>query len=90
MSLYKKLECKLFDYKCEYPRYDQLQIQCLSISNMPIQPPKRRSERLSRRKFTVIKKAQELAQFYDADVALIIHTRKDSRYYTYNSTGLKS
>jgi hypothetical protein len=57
---------------------------------MPIQPPKRRSEILSRRKFTVIKKAQELAQFYDADVALIIHTRKDSRYYTYNSTGLKS
>jgi hypothetical protein len=60
------------------------------LQNMPVQTPKRRSERLSRRKFMVMKKARELAQFCDADVTLIIRTHKDCRYYTYNSTGLKA
>jgi hypothetical protein len=42
---------------------------------MAIKLPKRRSERLSRRKSTLINKAHELVEFYDIDVALIIRNR---------------
>lgn len=42
---------------------------------MAIKPPKRRSERLSKWKSTLINKAYELAEFYDVDVALIIYNR---------------
>ena len=38
----------------------------------------------------VMKKAHELVQLCNTDVALIIHTYKDGHYYTYNSTSLKS
>jgi hypothetical protein len=57
---------------------------------MAISPPKRRSERLNRRKSTLINKAHELAEFCEADVALIIRSRKSDRYFTYNSLDLKS
>jgi hypothetical protein len=53
-------------------------------------PPKRRSERLSRRKTTLINKAHELAEFCEVDVALIIRSRKSGQYFTYNSLDLES
>jgi hypothetical protein len=53
-------------------------------------PPKRRSERLNRRKLTLINKAHELAEFCEVDVALIIRSRKSGRYFTYNSLDLES
>ncbi|PVH71044.1 hypothetical protein DL98DRAFT_435928, partial [Cadophora sp. DSE1049] len=52
--------------------------------------PKRRSERLSRRKATLINKAYELAEFCDINVALIIRNRQTGRYFTYNSVDLAS
>jgi hypothetical protein len=58
---------------------------------MAVNPPsKRRSERLNRRKLTLINKAHELAEFYDVDVALTIRNRKTGRYFTYNSIDLES
>ncbi|PMD52701.1 uncharacterized protein K444DRAFT_481320, partial [Hyaloscypha bicolor E] len=51
---------------------------------------KRRSERLSRRKSTLINKAHELAEFCDVDIALIIRNRQTGRYFTYNSVDLES
>jgi hypothetical protein len=42
---------------------------------MAIKPPKRRSERLSRQKSTLINKAYELAEFCDINIALIIRNR---------------
>jgi hypothetical protein len=53
-------------------------------------PPKQRSERLSRRKTTLINKAHELAEFCEVDVALIIRSRKSGQYFTYNSLDLES
>ena len=44
---------------------------------------KAETQQFSRRKLTVIKKADELARFCHADVALII--RRKGRYYTYQS-----
>jgi SRF-type transcription factor (DNA-binding and dimerisation domain) len=55
---------------------------------MAVKPPKRRSERLSRRQSTLINKAYELAEFCDVDVALIIRNRQTGRYFTYNSVDL--
>ncbi|KAH8751181.1 hypothetical protein BGZ57DRAFT_775096 [Hyaloscypha finlandica] len=52
---------------------------------MAIKLPKRRSERLSRRKSTLINKAHELVEFCDINVALIIRNRRTGRYFTYNS-----
>jgi hypothetical protein len=57
---------------------------------MAIIPPKRRSERLNRRKFTLINKADELIEFYEVDVILIIHNHKTGYYFTYNSINLES
>ncbi|TVY78280.1 hypothetical protein LSUE1_G009414 [Lachnellula suecica] len=57
---------------------------------MAVIPPKRRSERLNRRKFTLINKADELAEFCEVDIALIIRNRKTGRYFTYNSIDLES
>jgi len=57
---------------------------------MAVNQPKRRSERLHGRKFTLINKAHELAEFCDVDVALIICSRKSGRYFTYNSLDLES
>jgi hypothetical protein len=58
---------------------------------MAVNPtPKRRSERLNRRKTTLINKAHELAEFCEVDVALIIRSRKSGRYFTYNSLDLES
>ena len=57
---------------------------------MAVNQPKRRSERLNRRKFTLINKAHELTEFCDVDVALIIRSRKSGRYFTYNSLDLES
>lgn len=57
---------------------------------MAVKPPKRRSERLNRRKSTLINKAYELAEFCDVDVALIIRNHKTGHYITYNSVDLDS
>jgi hypothetical protein len=57
---------------------------------MAIKLPKRRSERLSRRKSTLINKAHELAEFCNINVALIIRNRQTSYYFTYNSINLAS
>ncbi|KAH9216675.1 hypothetical protein DL95DRAFT_254336, partial [Leptodontidium sp. 2 PMI_412] len=51
---------------------------------------KRRSERLSRRKSTLINKADELAELCDVDVALIIRNRQTSHYFPYSSIDLES
>ena len=57
---------------------------------MTVKSPKRRSERLSRRKSTLINKADELAELCDVDVALIIRNRQTGHYFTYNSIDLES
>jgi hypothetical protein len=57
---------------------------------MAVKPPKRRSERLSRRQSTLINKAHELAEFCDINVALTIRNRWTGRYLTYNSIDLES
>jgi hypothetical protein len=57
---------------------------------MAVIPLKRRSERLNRRKFTLINKADELAKFCKVNVTLIIRNCKTGRYFTYNSVDLES
>lgn len=49
---------------------------------------KRRSERLSRRRDTLMKKSHEMATFCDVDVALFIRIRKTGRLITYKSINL--
>ncbi|APA10379.1 hypothetical protein sscle_06g051490 [Sclerotinia sclerotiorum 1980 UF-70] len=55
-----------------------------------INKPKRRSERLNRRKMTLLNKAYEISKFCEVDVALILRIRKTGQYITYNSTDLQS
>jgi len=50
---------------------------------------KRQSERLSRRKDTLLKKSYKIAAFYNVDVALFIHIRKTGRLITYKSLDLE-
>jgi hypothetical protein len=57
---------------------------------MAIKAPKGRSERLSRRKFTLINKVHALAEFCDVDVALIICNRRTGLYTTYKSVDAES
>lgn len=57
---------------------------------MAVTPPKRKSERLNREKSTLIKKAHELVEFCDVDIALIIRNRRTGRYFTYNPIDLVS
>jgi len=52
--------------------------------------PKRRSERLGRRKETLLKKAYELAKFCEVDVSLTLRIRKTGRIITFSSLDLKS
>jgi hypothetical protein len=62
----------------EYLKYHvphSLNLQRMISYIMAVKSPKRRSERLSRRKSTLINKAHELAEFCDVDVALIIRNR---------------
>jgi hypothetical protein len=56
---------------------------------MPI-TPKRRSERLRRRKDSLLKKAYEIAEYCDVDVALILRIRPTGQYITYKSLDLES
>ncbi|CAG8981561.1 hypothetical protein HYALB_00013834 [Hymenoscyphus albidus] len=51
---------------------------------------KRKSQRLSRRKDTLLKKAHEIAFFCDIDVALVLRIRKTGRLIMYNSIDLES
>lgn len=44
---------------------------------------KAKTQQFTRRKLILIKKADQLARLYHADVALII--RRNRRYYTYQS-----
>jgi hypothetical protein len=81
--------CVSLDYlKGHVPR--PLNIQRIISHIMAVKLPKRRSERLSRRKSTLINKAHELAEFCDVDVALIIRNRQTGRYFTYSSVDLES
>ena len=58
---------------------------------MAVSPPaKRKSERLNRRKLTLINKAHELAELCEVDVALIVRSRKSGQYFTYYSLDLES
>lgn len=51
---------------------------------------KRRSQRLGRRKKTLLKKAYELAKFCEVDVSLTLRIRKTGRITTFNSLDLES
>jgi hypothetical protein len=79
------IELRIFKVPCA-----SLNLQRIISLIMAVKPPKRRSERLSRRKSTLINKAHELAEFCDVDVALIIRNRQTGRYFTYNSVDLAS
>jgi hypothetical protein len=57
---------------------------------MAVATPKRRSERLLRRKFTLFKKAYEISKFCDMDAAVFLYSRKTGRYFTYRSIDLES
>lgn len=57
---------------------------------MAVKTPKRRSERLSRRKSTLINKAYELGEFCDVDIAVIIRNRRTGLYTTYKSIDAES
>ena len=51
---------------------------------------KRQSERLSRRKETLLKKSYEMAALCDVDVAFFIRIRKTGRLFAYKSLDLES
>lgn len=77
---------KYLKYRVPY----SLNLQRIIFFIMAVKPPKRKRERLSRRKSTLINKAYELVEFYDIDIALIIRNRQTGRYFTYNSVDLES
>jgi hypothetical protein len=88
LHIFRHWMCELRPFKDHVPR--PLYIQIIISHIMAVKLPKRRSERLSRRKSTLINKAHDLAEFCDVDVALIIRNRQTGRYFTYNSVDLKS
>jgi hypothetical protein len=88
LQIFRHWMCELRRFKDHVPR--PLNIRIIISHIMAVKLPKRRSERLSRRKSTLIKKAHDLAEFCDVDVALIIRNRQTGRYFTYNSVDLKS
>ena len=51
--------------------------------------PKRRSERLNKRKETLLKKAYKIGEFCEVDVVLILYIRKTGRYITFKSVDLE-
>ncbi|KAH8746281.1 hypothetical protein F5882DRAFT_422911 [Hyaloscypha sp. PMI_1271] len=51
---------------------------------------KRRSQRLSKRKETLLKKSHEIAILYDVDVALFLRIRKSGHIITYNNLDIES
>ncbi|KAJ8069835.1 hypothetical protein OCU04_000249 [Sclerotinia nivalis] len=55
-----------------------------------IDKPKRKSERLNRRKVTLLNKAYEISKFCEVDIALILRIRKTGQYITYTSTDVES
>ncbi|PQE08360.1 Transcription MADS-box protein [Rutstroemia sp. NJR-2017a WRK4] len=55
-----------------------------------IDKPERKSERLNRRKVTLLNKAYEISKFCEVDVALILRIRKTGQYITFTSTDLES
>ena len=60
------------DYLKDHMPYP-LNIQRIISYIIAIKLPKRRSERLSRRKSTLINKAYNLVEFYNINIALIIY-----------------
>ena len=59
-------------------------------STTMISKPKRKSERLNRRKETLLKKAYEIGEFCEVNVALILRIRKTGSYITFKSVDLES
>jgi hypothetical protein len=55
-----------------------------------ISKPKRRSQRLNRRKETLLKKEYEMGEFCEVDVGMILHIYKTSRYITFKTIDLDS
>ena len=51
---------------------------------------KRKSQRLNRRKDTLLKKSHEMAIFCDVDVALFLRIRKTGRFIIFKSNDLES
>ncbi len=88
LQIFRHWMCELRPFKHYVPR--PLNIRIIISYIIAVKLPKRRSERLSRRKSTLINKAYDLAEFCDVDVALIIRNRQTSRYFTHNSVDLKS
>jgi hypothetical protein len=88
LQIFRHWMYELRRFKDHVPR--PLNTRIIISHIMAVKLPKRRSERLSRRKSTLINKAHDLAEFCDVDVALIIRNRRTGRYFTYNSVDLKS
>jgi hypothetical protein len=55
-----------------------------------ISKPKRRSQRLNRRKETLLKKAYKIGEFCEVDIVLILYIHKTGRYITFKSVNLES
>jgi len=51
---------------------------------------KRRSQRLNKRKETLLKKAYKLREFYEVDIILILYIYKTNYYITFKSVDFKS
>ncbi|KAH8797834.1 hypothetical protein F5884DRAFT_814455 [Xylogone sp. PMI_703] len=57
---------------------------------MTVKERKRRNEKFSRRKDTLINKAHQFARLCDADISLTIRNHKTGRFFTYNSIDSES